>query len=197
MRTPSLSPPMRKTPSAAVPGDPGIWTFLAADVAMFGLFFLIFASERVQAIDLFEQSRRLLDPNVGMVNTLFLLTSSWFMVGAAHAVRQRQNRQARRFVGLALLAGLGFGGLKLTEYALKIGAGITMLTNDFFTYYFIFTGVHFLHFAAGMVMLVVLFRRLGRVREGHGLWTDSIACYWHMVDLLWLMLFPMLYLMRS
>lgn len=196
MSTEILSPPMRKA-SVAAPGDPGIWTFLAADVAMFGIFFLIFVSERAQAVDLFEQSRRLLDPTIGMVNTLFLLTSSWFMVGAAHASRRRRRREARRFVVFAFVAGFGFGALKLTEYGLKIGAGITMLTNDFFTYYFIFTGVHFLHFAAGMIMLALLFRRLRQTRANDGLWTDSIACYWHMVDLLWLMLFPMLYLMRS
>lgn len=178
------------------PGDAGLWMFLGADVFMFGLFFLIFVWERARTVTVFEESRRLLDPTVGMVNTLFLLTASWFMVGAAHAVRRRRRRAARRYVVLAFVAGSGFGVLKLSEYASKIGAGITMLTNDFFTYYFVFTGVHFLHFVGGMVMLVVLFLRMGAAREGEVLWTESIASYWHMVDLLWLMLFPLLYLMR-
>lgn len=178
------------------PGDAGLWTFLAADIFMFGLFFLIFVWERAKAVTAFDEARRLLDPTVGMVNTLFLLTASWFMVGAAHAVRRRRRRAARRHVVLAFFAGAGFGALKLSEYVGKIGAGVTMLTNDFFTYYFVFTGVHFLHFVGGMIMLAVLFLRLGSAREGEVIWTESIASYWHMVDLLWLMLFPMLYLMR-
>lgn len=191
----AYAPPVRQAPAAA-PGDPGLWMFLSADVCMFGLFFLIFVWERARAVTAFEESRRLLDPTVGMANTLFLLTASWFMVGAVHAVRRRRRRAVRRYVVLAFLAGTGFGVLKLSEYVGKIGAGITMLTNDFFTYYFVFTGVHFLHFVGGMVMLVVLFLRMGAAREGEVLWTESIASYWHMVDLLWLMLFPLLYLMR-
>lgn len=185
--------------AAAPPGDPGIWMFLTADIFMFGLFFLIFIFERAQAVPLFEQSRMMLDPQTGLLNTVFLLTSSWFMVGAVEAAREGRTDRLQRYLVLSFIAGSGFGLLKMTEYVHKIQGGITMLTNDFFMYYFVFTGIHFLHYLVGMVALAVVFFTVrGRPAGSRNLmWVESVACYWHMVDLLWLMLFPLLYLLRA
>jgi nitric oxide reductase NorE protein len=166
---------------------------------MFGLFFTIFTLERLHKIALFEQSRRLLDPNIGLLNTIFLLTSSWFMVGAVRAAREGRRKGLLAFLSLAMLAGSGFAISKIIEYAHKAQAGISMLTNDFFMYYFIFTGIHYFHFLIGMAVLVILWLKAFRIpSDPKGLvWFESGACYWHMVDLLWLVLFPLLYLLKE
>jgi len=184
------------------PGDPGLWALLSADLALFGLFFVIFMTERAKDVPLFEASRQQLDPAVGLVNTMFLLTGSWCLVHAVEAARERRTTQLGIWLALALVAGSGFGVLKLSEYVGKSGHGISMLTNDFFTYYFVFTGVHYLHFVIGMVAILIL---LLKVRGGcadaswpHRVrWVETVACYWHVVDILWLMLFPVLYLLRA
>jgi nitric oxide reductase NorE protein len=84
------------------------------------------------------------------------------------------------------------------EYSEKINAGINLTTNDFFMYYYIFTGLHFLHVLIGMVLLVVLgvIARRGISKPGDLAILEGGASYWHMVDVLWIVLFPLLYLMR-
>jgi nitric oxide reductase NorE protein len=182
-------------------GDGGVWVFITADVCMFGLFFTIFIWERFHKVALFEQSRQLLDPNIGLLNTLFLLTSSWFMVGAVHSAREGRHQAVLLFLALTMLAGSGFAVSKIIEYSHKAHMGISMLTNDFFMYYFIFTGIHYLHFWIGMLVLGILWFKARRCPVPSDreclLWIESGGCYWHMVDLLWLVLFPLLYLLKE
>jgi nitric oxide reductase NorE protein len=179
-------------------GDSGVWLFICADVFAFALFFALFTWGRIHHTELYEESRRALDARFGVANTLILLTSSLFMVLSVEATRASARRAAVRYLALTMLVGSTFAITKVLEYKSKISAGITMLTNEFFTYYFVFTGIHFLHFAIGMVALAVTLSKLktqeldGRLR----VWVESCGCYWHMVDLLWIMLFPLLYLQR-
>src|SRR3546814_20322105 len=98
---------------------------------------------------------------------------------------------------LAIAVGSCFGIVKIIEYSDKISHGITLMTNDFFTYYYILTGVHFLHVIIGIALLVTLVVMTGKTKQADArymTWLDSSAIYWHMVDLLWVFLFPMLYL---
>jgi nitric oxide reductase NorE protein len=87
---------------------------------------------------------------------------------------------------------------KTVEYTQKINAGVTLLTNDFYMYYFILTGIHLIHVIAGSVVLGVLWFKSRSARSGGGSLTvyESGATFWHMVDLLWVFLFPLLYLLR-
>lgn len=182
-----------------LPGDPGIWTFITADVFLFCLFFVVFSVERLKEPALYEQSRQLLNANIGLANTLILLTSSWFMVLAVEAARESRRDLVRRNLLLAMLVGLGFAVLKVTEYTLKIQSGITAFTSPFFLYYYAFTAIHFMHFIVGMGVLAVCFHKAGHDPIDHKylMWIESGGCYWHMVDLLWIVLFPMLYLLRA
>ncbi|MDX9786546.1 MAG: cytochrome c oxidase subunit 3 [Desulfobacterales bacterium] len=188
-----------KAEGIKLPGDPGIWTFITADVFLFCLFFLVFSVERLSNPELYEQSRQLLNANFGLANTLILLTSSWFMVLAVEAAREGHRDSVKRNLMLAMLVGLGFAVLKITEYTIKIQAGITPQTNPFFTYYYAFTAIHFIHFLAGMgVMLVCFFKaRREPIDNKYLVWIESSGSYWHMVDMLWIVLFPMLYLLRA
>jgi nitric oxide reductase NorE protein len=185
--------------SARLPGDSGVWTFIIADMGAFALFFLIFTVGRVASPAVFERSRQHLDINLGVLNTLILLTSSLFMVRAVEAARAGVRAAVVRNLGLTILIGSGFAVTKLIEYAAKVDAGIGLTTNEFFTYYFVFTGIHFMHFVIGIGALTMMLvkARHDSLDARYMVWIESVGCYWHMVDLLWIMLFPMIYLLRA
>jgi nitric oxide reductase NorE protein len=181
-----------------LPGVEGVWVFVMADMTVFALLFGSFMISRHQNPALFEASRHALNPNFGGVNTLILLTSSWFAALALDAVRKSRFVPAQRFIGGAFLCGVAFMVSKAIEYTEKLNAGISLLTNDFFMYYFTLTGIHLFHVLAGNVVLAVLWfmARSRSFDSERPLVVECGAIYWHMVDLLWIILFPFLYLLR-
>lgn len=147
---------------------------------------------------LFDRSARLLDLRSGLANTLILISSSWLVALAISAADDGRIRRAKLLLTGGLAVGSCFAVLKITEYVHKFAAGITPMTNDFFTFYFILTGVHFLHYLIGLVVLsamIMALHRQGDGTSGHIAWLEAGGIYWHMVDLLWLFLFPMFYLL--
>lgn len=189
----------KKTASSRhIPGEAGVWIFVLGDMVVFALFFAVFVFYRGQNPELYQQSQAVLNSNYGALNTLLLLTSSWFVVLAVNAARKNMRMPAFVLFALAWLCGAGFATVKVFEYSEKINAGIGLTTNDFFMYYFIFTGLHFVHVLIGMVLLVFLavIARRGISKPGDLALLEGGASYWHMVDVLWIILFPLLYLMR-
>lgn len=182
-----------------LPGDSGVWAFIIADMGAFAMFFLIFTLGRIGAPELYETSRQHLDANIGLLNTLILLTSSFFMVRSVEAARDADRAGTIRNLLLTILIGLGFAVTKLLEYKAKGAAGIGLTTNEFYTYYFAFTGIHFLHYVIGIAALLMMLAktRSDVLDDKFRIWIESVGCYWHMVDLLWIMLFPMLYLLKA
>ena len=180
-------------------GDEGVWFFITADITMFAVFFALFVVERYKAVALFETSRQKLDPVLGVLNTLILLSSSWLVALAVHSARSGRRDAVQRYLTLGMLVGAGFAVSKIFEYWQKISHGITLLSNDFFMFYFALTGLHFLHFVIGMVVLAVCLTksRTDALDQKYIVWIESSGCYWHMVDLLWIVLFPMLYLLHA
>jgi nitric oxide reductase NorE protein len=181
-----------------LPGIEGVWVFVAADLTVFGLFFVSFVRDRGRDPALFEQARQTLDADIGGVNTLILLTSSWFVALAVQAAQAGAARRIPRLLAWAAVCGLAFAVLKVIEYAHKLRAGTSMLTNDFYMYYFTLTGIHLLHVAAGTVILLILWSkaRAGAYGSGNCAGLESGATFWHMVDLLWVVIFPLLYLLK-
>jgi nitric oxide reductase NorE protein len=181
-----------------LPGDLAIWIFILAEMAAFAVFFAVYAFARARNVELFDAAQLTLDRRAGMINTLLLVTGGWFAAGAVHAARADRLAAASRGLWLALACGAGFLLVKLFEYADKFAAGVSMSTNTFYLFYFSLTFFHFLHVVLGMAILGIL---LGRLRQGaygrhdvRGLETGT--AYWHMVDLLWIVLFPLVYVMR-
>jgi nitric oxide reductase NorE protein len=179
-----------------IPGEQGTWVFLLGDMLVFAAFFATFMVERAKAPEVFDAARKTLHVNIGLVNTLVLLTSSLFVVAAIGAIRTGARAIAARALLVAIGCGVVFVALKVTEYVLLVGAGHTAGVNHFYLYYFILTGLHLLHVLIGILVLVLLFTQTRRtelsatrlaVIEGGG-------CFWHLVDLLWIVLFPLLYL---
>jgi nitric oxide reductase NorE protein len=182
------------------PGDTGVWFFIFADMCAFAVFFLVFMAGRAAQPDLYETARRALDLRLGLANTLILLTSGAFMAQATRRARHHDWPAARRAIVVAQVTGAPFAATKALEWWTKIHHGIGLTTSEFFTFYFIFTGVHFLHFVIGMVVLTVLAGRACNPAIAPATrqrWIEAGGAYWHMVDLLWIVLFAMLYLMRA
>lgn len=187
-------------PSTAIPRGgqvPGILIFILADMVVFCMLFAGFMTERMNQLALFDQSALTLDVHLGVLNTLILVTSGLCVVLAVHAAHTGRRGATRLWLMMSFLVGAGFGVTKLIEYSSKIGHGITMHTNDFYMFYYALTGAHFLHFIGGMIMLAVLWFMAGREPVNGRLFgvIESGALYWHMVDLLWIFIFPMLYLL--
>ncbi len=181
-----------------LPGEVGIWVFVFGDMIMFSVLFTVFLYYRAQNVELFATSQTHLDQTLGMVNTFLMLSSSWFVAMAVQAARRNLGRATPILLNLALLCGAGFGVVKFVEYGAKIRAGITLTTNDFFMYYFVFTGIHFVHVLLGMLVLAALARYTSsgvydatKIRN-----LESGASFWHLVDLLWIILFALLYLIK-
>ena len=189
-----------RAPRATLPGDSGVWFFIVAYMCGFAVFFLVFSAGRAADPALYEASRQLLDLRFGLANTLILLTSGAFMAAAARTAQRGDWQRTRTQLIVTMITGLPFGLSKALEWSAKMAHGVTLTTNEFFTYYFIFTGVHFLHFAIGIAVLIVLMRTAtdtAKPAEARLRWIEAGGAYWHMVDLLWIVLFAMLYLLRT
>lgn len=180
-----------------LPAEEGLWVFLLGDMCLFALLFCTYVYYRADDLALYAASQEKLNPAWGAAYTLLLLTGSWFVVQGVVAVRRAMLRLAVPLFAAALVCGLGFLGAKLVEYGGKLEAGITPATNDFYMYYYILTGLHFAHVLVGVVVLAVLIahcRGWRRVGAPSRVLVEGGACFWHMVDLLWIILFPLLYL---
>jgi nitric oxide reductase NorE protein len=181
-----------------MPGEDGIWLFILGDMMVFSLFFATFSYYRNENVSLFTASQTHLSQNLGALNTFFMLTSSWFVALAVQSARRGLGRMTPVFFLLAFSCGLGFGVVKFFEYSAKIRAGITLTTNDFYMYYYMFTGIHFMHVLIGMGVLALMARyswsgefQAEKIRN-----FESGASFWHLVDLLWIVLFALLYLVK-
>lgn len=177
-----------------IPGEAGIWVLIGGELAAFSAFFLVFAYYRGLSPELFQASHLQLDRSIGLINTIILLTSSLFVALGVQRVRDGREG-APRLLSAALACGIAFAALKLFEYWAKVSAGVTPLTNDFFMYYFAFTGVHLLHVVIGSGALLFA---IGACRRDPSPTRTMIAecagIFWHLVDLLWIILFALFYL---
>jgi len=143
--------------------------------------------------ELFHQSRLALNTTFGALNTVFLLTSGFFMATTVHQFKQNNSLKAAFFLKITMLGGFLFLILKGVEYYLKIDAGYTLGYNSFFTFYWLLTGFHVIHVLVGLVILLFMYngiRKETTVLED----VEASAAFWHMCDLIWLLLFPILYL---
>lgn len=182
-----------------LPGEVGIWLFVLGDILVFSALFLTFSYYRAHDPELYRLSREALDPAIGLINTCLLLTSSWCVVLAIRSARENLVRVSTAMFALAFVLGLAFIGVKVFEYAEKIERGITMLTNDFFMFYYVLTAIHAMHVMAGLAGLGYLcYRSYGKrsITPVDIQVYETGATFWHMVDLLWIVLFPLLYLVH-
>lgn len=172
-----------------LPGEPIMWILIGSELAVFGGGLGAFLGARALDPETFAAGAATLDRTAGALNTLVLVTSGFC---AAVAVRCAEaGRAAATRAWLASAAGLGlvFLLVKAREYADKAAHGIGIETDAFFTLYYLLTGFHALHVAAGMIILGLVAIRVTAAGVEAG------AQFWHMVDLVWVLLFPVVYLL--
>ena len=187
------------------PGDFGIWIVIYVELLTFGLFFVGYSFSRKYNLEMFNTSQLTLDTQSGFINTLILVTSSYFVVKAVSSIKnmsQENLAEASVVASRWLIAAIIFGGLflvnKVLEFSTIFGDGITLSTNKFYMFYLLLTMFHFMHVVLGSIVLFNLYVKT----KSHGYTPEdcrgleSGASYWHMVDLLWIVLFPLVYIIR-
>jgi nitric oxide reductase NorE protein len=190
--------PAHAPDTARLAGDLAVWLIILAELLAFGILFLSYAFARTFDVALFNASQRTLDLNSGAINTALLITGSWCVVRAVQAVKKDASVAGARWLLAALTCGSGFVVIKVLEFSDKAQAGIDLSTNTFYMFYLLLTGFHFFHVLAAMVFLTILLvkTRAGHYGKHNHHALETGAAFWHMVDLLWIVLFPLVYVMR-
>ncbi len=190
----------RSAEDAHLPGDGAIWVMVLGDLIIFGSYFVIFMVHRAMAPQEFLQAQQHLNLTVGALNTLVLLTSSWFIARSAVSARTGDVAAALRLTYCGGACGVLFLAIKAYEWSAKIAQGHTMgdgsASDEFFNFYYMLTGVHLFHVMLGLLILGIVVRELRNPRKRRMAMVESGAVYWHMVDLLWVVIFALLYVMR-
>jgi nitric oxide reductase NorE protein len=183
-------------PARFVPGQPDMWAFVLFEALLFTAYFTVYIICRTRSVDLFLQSQAHLDLRVGGFNTLVLLASSWSVARCVQAARERSFRAALMNAFLTMLFGFVFLVSKVLEWAREIDEGFTFTTNEFFSFYYFLTALHFLHLLIGFVFLgIVVYQLWSPARRSQEL-VETGATYWHTIDFLWVVIFALLYVMR-
>ena len=187
------------------PGDFAIWIIIYVELITFALLFLGYAFSRRANLEMFNSSQLVLSQTSGFINTFILITSSYFVVKALQSVRNMNednyrefNKQASKWLLFAIICGVSFLVIKITEFTHIFSMGIHLSTNNFFMFYILLTGFHFMHVLLGSIILFNIYQKTKiygyKPNEYSGFETG--ASYWHMVDLLWIVLFPLVYIIR-
>jgi len=181
--------------------EAGVWVVVLGELSLFTLLFTTFLYYRGLSPELFEASRLTLNQALGALNTLLLLASSWCVATAVRALRKfdERARALPRLFG-ALACGVAFVVVKVFEYSGAVLDGINVLTDEFFMFYFMLTGIHLLHLLVGITLLGATTLHLrSAFATGSAISVTLVgfaSCFWHMLDLVWIVLFPLLYLLR-
>ncbi|MBI4472624.1 MAG: cytochrome c oxidase subunit 3 family protein [Acidobacteria bacterium] len=186
----------------------GMWIFLATEIMFFGGMFLGYAIYRASYPEVFAEASRHLDVLLGGINTGVLLCSSLTMALAVHAAQLGARRTVALFLGLTILLGSIFLGIKVVEYHHKYEEHLIPGPNFrmegakgsnpqlFFSFYFAMTGMHAFHMVIGVALMaiMILVTLKGRITAEYYAPVEMLGLYWHFVDIVWVFLFPLLYL---
>jgi len=184
-------------PSAGhLPGDGAIWVMVLGDLIIFGAYFVIFMVHRALTPQAFLEAQQHLNLTVGAVNTVVLLTSSWLVARSVLAARTGDIAAAVRWTVAGGACGVLFIGIKAYEWWTKVTQGYSLGSDEFFNFYYMLTGVHLFHVSLGLLIMGIVVRELRNPRKQRMSMVESGAVYWHMVDLLWVVIFCLLYVVR-
>jgi heme/copper-type cytochrome/quinol oxidase subunit 3 len=175
-----------------------MWLFLASEIMMFGAFIaayvVLWMSSPGGEGTAFDKHH--LSPIIALVNTCVLILSSFTMVKCVQAISQNKRSLCEDYMVATAALGLVFLCIKMYEYSLKFADGIGPDTNVFYGCYFLMTGFHGIHVLVGIILLVWCAFYVKRMDQHHYDVVENLALYWHFVDLVWIFLFPIVYLLH-
>jgi cytochrome c oxidase subunit 3 len=186
----------------------GMWLFLFTELILFGGMFIVYAVYRFKYPSEFHLAAKELDTFVGTINTIILLTSSLTVAMSITAIQQGRKYLSMMLVAITLVLGLAFLLNKYFEWMHKFSLGLypqspELLTKPqgeilYFGLYFVMTGLHALHVIIGMVVLAVMgvFIARGTIDDHSYVKLETGGLYWHLVDIIWIFLFPLFYLLH-
>lgn len=183
--------PNEHTSTSVPTGRLAIWWFLASEIAIFGGAVACYVLYRMGHPEWGAEAAHTLNA-AGAVNTVVLLTSSLSAVLAHSAAHRGDAGRAARMLWLTVLGGIVFLGIKAYEYTHEIGAGLLPAKSVFWSFYYLLTGLHALHVIGGMIAIGIVARQAARGEMLHRV--ENVAIYWHFVDVVWIFLFPLLYI---
>ena len=195
-------------------GKFGFWLFLATEILLFGGLFAAYFAYKGQYPETFVECGNQLNWQLGALNTSILLVSSWTMAMGVRASQLSQNKSLIIYCVLTIFGAIGFMVVKYIEYSGKLGHGIgpgiyfnphgewaapfvdMEYPELFFSLYYTMTGIHGLHVVIGAILIiwVICGAMKNKYHSGNYLAVDLVGLYWHLVDLIWIFLFPLLYL---
>jgi len=178
-----------------LPGDSHMWVMVLGDLVIFSGYFVVFMVYRSMNRAEFLAAQQHLNITIGVINTVILLTSSWFVARAVLSTRAGDAARAVRLLWGGGVCGAAFVALKCYEWFREITAGQTN-SQMFYSFYYVITGVHVVHVLIGLIVIGVLVRELRNPGRRRAWMVEAGATYWHMVDLLWVMIFALVYVMR-
>ena len=189
----------------------GMWLFLCTEILMFGGLFVGYVIYKRMYPDIFLQGATFLDWKLGALNTVVLLISSLTMALSIYYVQKAKNAKAQLCLWLTLLCGFIFMGVKYIEYSHKLHLGLApgglfsyteAATLEglplYFSFYYCMTGLHGLHVLIGMLLIFWMIIRAKKKHFNPSYYTplECVGLFWHLVDLIWIYLFPLLYLVE-
>ncbi|MEW6601539.1 MAG: cytochrome c oxidase subunit 3 [Nitrospirota bacterium] len=186
----------------------GMWLFLFTEMLFFGGVFLLYAVYRAHYSADFHDASSELNRTIGTFNTVILITSSFSAALSLSEIKKGAVRSSGVSLGITALLGTVFLIVKYFEWSTKIGHGIypgSAYLNDmshgkvlFYSLYFVMTGIHAFHVLIGIIVFLVIIFMInkGTIHEGSSVKLENAALYWHFVDIAWIYLFPLLYLLR-
>lgn len=173
----------------------GMWIFLASEVMLFAGFIGSYVNLRAANLVMMTEASHALNANLGAANTFILITSSLTMALAVGAMSRGDRGKTQLFLVLTMVLAFCFMGVKSFEYAQKFEHHYTPHTNLFFAFYFIMTGLHAFHVLVGIIVMLIALVKVNRGSPGmDATGILNVGLYWHFVDLVWIFLFPLLYL---
>ncbi len=182
-----------RTAAGLTTGKLAIWWLLSSEIVIFGGLLGAYVMHRLGHPEWAYQSAH---TNViaGTINTFILLTSSLFAVLAHSAAEQGDGKKAAKMLGLTFLGGVGFLCVKSVEWYNEISHGYTITASTFWSFYYTAAGIHGLHVIIGMTIMALIAKDAYQGRDLHRV--ELIGLYWHFVDLVWIFLFPLLYIAK-
>ncbi len=179
------------------PGGLLIWIIVFLELITFGAFLIVYLSFRQSDLETFNTSQTMLNSTIAMLNTIVLLTSGLFMAAGLTELR-KGGEKAITYLLITIAFGVLFMVLKVFEYNEKIELGIGFSTNQFWVFYWLLTGFHLIHVLVAVVLLsyVLVKTTSGFYNSSKFEDVEAVGVFWHMCDLIWIFLFPILYLLH-